>query len=126
MSAAAAVPPDATLELAKVVGVAIAAGTVDRDELFDLAHRVVDGPDRYAQRLGFVVAVALIDALQSAPRPAPSTETARSNADQELDAPTLADLSIDKKTLRGPYPRRASRAAPLPSPATIATSDVPA
>ena len=65
---AAAVPPDATLELAKVVAGAIAAGTVDRDELFDIACRVVDGHERMAQRLGFAVAGALLEALQAAPR----------------------------------------------------------
>ena len=69
MLADTAVPADATLELAQVVAVAIAAGTVDREAMIDIALRVVGGPYRYAQRLGFAVASAVIDALQTAPRP---------------------------------------------------------
>jgi hypothetical protein len=79
---AAAVPPDATLELAEIVGLAIAAGVVDREELFDIARRVVDGHERMAQRLGYAVAGALLEALQAAPRKAPTTaETAIGTAD---------------------------------------------
>ena len=96
---AAAVPPDATLELAKVVAVAIAAGTVDREELFDIAHRVVGGHERMAQRLGFAVASAVIDALQAYAPVAP----------------------WDALTFDAPTPAAAS---PLRSPATIAASDV--
>jgi hypothetical protein len=68
-------PPDATLDLAKVVGAALAAGAVDRDELFELAVRVVDGNERLATRLGVAVAGALISALHDLPPlPANSAE----------------------------------------------------
>jgi hypothetical protein len=66
---ATVLPTDSTLELAKVVGAAIAASTVDREELSDIACRILDGHERMAQRLGFAVAGALLDALQAAPRP---------------------------------------------------------
>jgi hypothetical protein len=46
--------PDATAVLAELVGVALAGGVTDREELFELANRI-NGSDRAAARLGHAV-----------------------------------------------------------------------
>ena len=107
MLAPDAVPPDATLDLAKVVGVAIASGTADRDALFEVARRVIEGPDRFAQRLGFTVASAIIAAMHDLPPVAPSS----------------AETAWDALTGGTPKPADASTSR---SPPTIAASDVSA
>jgi hypothetical protein len=102
-----AVPPDPTLDLAKVVGVAIASGTADRDALFEVARRVIEGPDRFAQRLGFTVASAIIAAMHDLP-PVP---------------PRSAETAWDAPPDGTPKPADASQSR---SPATNGTADVSA
>ena len=107
MLAPDAAPPDATLDLAKVVGVAIASGTADRDALFEVARRVIEGPDRFAQRLGFTVASAIIAAMHDLPPVAPSS----------------AETAWDALTGGAPKPADASTSR---SPAAIGAADVSA
>jgi hypothetical protein len=94
-------PRDATLDLAALVGAAIAAGTVDRDELFELAHRVVDVNERIALRLGVAIAGARLNALQAAPRIA-ATPSAEAIAAPDVREGSQAREIIASATIYGP------------------------
>jgi hypothetical protein len=66
--------------------VAIAFGTADRDALFEVARRVIEGPDRFAQRLGFTVASAIIAAMHDlppVPMPADASELPLAGGDRQ-------------------------------------------
>ena len=57
---------DPTLELAALIGTAIAqTGGTDREAMRDVAVQVIQGPDRVAQRLGTAIASAVLTALQT-------------------------------------------------------------
>jgi hypothetical protein len=51
--------PDLTIEFAKLIGNAVAAGSIDRREVADLANAVLNGPCHRAERLGQLVAAAV-------------------------------------------------------------------
>jgi hypothetical protein len=77
---------NAVNELAALIGSAIAAGTTDRDALLDTAKQIASGGDYLRARLGHLVANAVIVALQTTPRPAPSPLEAAQEAFKPQDA----------------------------------------